>query len=51
MDKDAGQIWASQQVWPDSTISLCLWHILRAIKKRLPNPIELKVLDLSQYIF
>ena len=50
MDKDRGQIWAAQNVWPHSTINLCLWHILRAIKKRLQDPKELKVIDLARYI-
>jgi hypothetical protein len=35
MDKDVGQIKATQNTWPNATISLCLWHILRAIKNRL----------------
>jgi hypothetical protein len=38
MDKDIGQIGAAITVWPNSTINLCLWHILRAIKKRLGDP-------------
>lgn len=50
MDKDRGQIWAAQKVWPQSTINLCLWHILRAIKKRLQDPKQVKVLDLAQYV-
>lgn len=35
MDKDIGQINATKLVWPQTTVSLCLWHVLRAIKKRL----------------
>ena len=47
MDKDAGQIWAAKEVWPDSTINLCLWHVLRAIKKRLRDPKKIREMDLS----
>ena len=48
MDKDVGQIKAAQTVWPKSTVSLCLWHILRALKKRLPRPSSPKRLNLQQ---
>ena len=48
MDKDRGQIWAAQKVWPKATINLCLWHVLRAIKKRISDPKEQKILDLSR---
>lgn len=51
MDKDLGQIWAAREVWPQSTINLCLWHVLRAIKKRISNPKKLKDMDLSVYTY
>ena len=40
MDKDIGQIGAAAAAWPNSTINLCLWHILRAMKQRLRDPRE-----------
>lgn len=48
MDKDIGQINAAKEIWPRSTISLCLWHILRAIKKRLLRPTSGKQLNLER---
>jgi hypothetical protein len=47
MDKDWGQIWAAQEIWPQATVNLCLWHILKAIKRRLSNPKSVKGLDLT----
>ncbi|CAG8627787.1 10583_t:CDS:2, partial [Cetraspora pellucida] len=36
MDKDTGQIIAAQEAWSGKTkIQLCLWHIKRAISKKL----------------
>ena len=40
MDKDIGQIGAAAAAWPNSTINLCLWNILRAMKRRLRDPKE-----------
>jgi len=34
-DKDQTEINALRQVWPEAKHQLCLWHILRAIKRRL----------------
>ena len=42
MDKDRGQIWAARNVWSDATISLCLWHVLKAVKRRLSEPKNVK---------
>jgi len=36
-DKDFAQINAALQVWPSTKIQLCLWHIERAINKRLAD--------------
>jgi hypothetical protein len=36
-DKDFAQITASQNVWPNAKIQLCLWHIKKALKKRLAD--------------
>ena len=48
MDKDIGQIWAAQEVWPQACINICLWHILKAIKRRINDPKELQSLDLTR---
>jgi hypothetical protein len=48
MDKDIGQIRAAQEVWPQACINICLWHILKAIKRRINDPKELKPLDLTR---
>ena len=34
-DKDQSEINALREVWPDAKHQLCLWHILRALKRRL----------------
>ena len=34
-DKDQSEINALQEVWPDAKHQLCLWHVLRALKRRL----------------
>ena len=34
-DKDLSEINALQHVWPEAKHQLCLWHILRAVKRRL----------------
>jgi hypothetical protein len=36
-DKDQTEINALTQVWPTAKHQLCLWHVLRAIKRRLAN--------------
>ena len=50
MDKDIGQIKASQNVWPATTVSLCLWHVLRAIKKRLETVKSPRQVVLVEYV-
>jgi hypothetical protein len=34
-DKDQSEINALRQVWPEAKHQLCLWHVLRALKRRL----------------
>jgi len=34
-DKDQSEINALNRVWPGAKHQLCLWHILRAVKRRL----------------
>jgi len=36
-DKDQSEINALSRVWPTAKHQLCLWHILRALKRRLAN--------------
>ena len=36
-DKDQAEINALNHVWPTSKHQLCLWHVLRALKRRLAN--------------
>ena len=36
-DKDQSEINALGRVWPTAKHQLCLWHILRALKRRLAN--------------
>ena len=36
-DKDQSEINALHRVWPTAKHQLCLWHVLRAIKRRLAN--------------
>jgi len=36
-DKDPSEINALGRVWPTAKHQLCLWHILRAVKRRLAN--------------
>ena len=45
MDKDRGQIWAAREIWPTATISLCLWHVLRAVRRRLLEPKNVLKID------
>jgi hypothetical protein len=48
MDKDVGQIWAARNVWSNACVSLCLWHMLRAIKKRCETIKSPRKLDLEK---
>jgi len=34
-DKDQSEINALKCIWPEAKHQLCLWHILRAVKRRL----------------
>lgn len=36
-DKDQAEINALKAVWPDAKHQLCLWHVLRALKRRLAH--------------
>ena len=36
-DKDQSEINALHHVWPTAKHQLCLWHTLRALKRRLSN--------------
>lgn len=36
-DKDWAQINSAQQVWPNVKIQLCLWHLKKAVNKRLAD--------------
>jgi hypothetical protein len=36
-DKDQTEINALNRVWPTSKHQLCLWHVIRAVKRRLAN--------------
>jgi hypothetical protein len=40
LDHSAGEILAAKRSWPDCTISLCVWHVLQAIKRRLQDADE-----------
>ena len=37
LDHSAGEILAAKTVWPHCTISLCVWHVEQAIKRRLQD--------------
>jgi hypothetical protein len=37
IDKDPSEIWAVQQVWPETTIQLCYWHAKRAVNMKLTS--------------
>ena len=39
-DKDQTEINTLRQVWPRAKHQLCFWHILQAVKRRLPNSRE-----------
>ncbi|CAD6983061.1 unnamed protein product [Tilletia controversa] len=36
-DKEAAEIKAIGQVWPDAKVQLCYWHVRRALRQRLGN--------------
>ena len=47
-DKDQSEINALKHVWPQAKHQLCLWHILRALKRRLSqndNPSSYNALE------
>lgn len=46
IDKDMSEINAIRDVWPDVKIQLCLWHVKRALKKKLSSK---KCPKISQY--
>ncbi|CAG8653296.1 28384_t:CDS:2 [Gigaspora margarita] len=48
-DKDYTQISAAQKIWPNAKIQICLWHIKRALKKRLADNTPPKVITYSSY--
>ncbi|KAG6838636.1 hypothetical protein C0991_010048, partial [Blastosporella zonata] len=37
VDKDMAEISMTQQVWRSAKISLCWWHLRRAVRTRLAN--------------
>lgn len=37
VDKDLAEIAAVRSVWPDTTLQLCLWHAMRAIRAKLKD--------------
>jgi hypothetical protein len=47
-DKDQSEINALKHVWPQAKHQLCLWHLLRALKRRLSqngHPISYNALE------
>jgi hypothetical protein len=40
LDHSAGEILAAKSSWPNCTISLCVWHVDQAIKRRIQNADE-----------
>jgi hypothetical protein len=47
-DKDQSEINALKHVWPQAKHQLCLWHLLRAIKRRLSqngHPVSYNALE------
>lgn len=43
VDKDFSEVSAAQRVWPDAKIALCLWHVKKAVSRKLnsgPNTIR-----------
>ncbi|CAB4409818.1 unnamed protein product [Rhizophagus irregularis] len=46
-DKDFAQISAAQQIWPHVKIQICLWHIKKALKKRLSDNTQPKIITYS----
>lgn len=49
-DKDFAQISAAQYVWPNVKIQICLWHIKKALKRRLADNTLPKSVTYSSYI-
>ena len=35
--KDLAQVNAARQVWPNIKVQLCLWHLKKAVNKRLAD--------------
>src|SRR5688572_30587014 len=48
-DKDFAQITAAQYVWPNVKIQICLWHIKKALKRRLADNTLPKTITYSSY--
>lgn len=48
-DKDFAQITAAQHVWPNVKIQICLWHIKKALKRRLADNTPPKSITYSSY--
>lgn len=46
-DKDRSEIFAIKQVWPETTVQLCYWHVKRAIRSKLKSIAKCKTL--AQY--
>ncbi|CAB4402232.1 unnamed protein product [Rhizophagus irregularis] len=46
-DKDFAQISAAQQIWPHVKIQIYLWHIKKALKKRLSDNTQPKIITYS----
>jgi len=48
-DKDFAQITAAQSIWSNIKIQLCLWHIKKALKKKLADNTPPKTINYSSY--
>ena len=46
-DKDFAQISAAQQIWPHVKVQICLWHIKKALKKRLADNTQPRIITYS----
>ena len=49
-DKDFSQITAAKSIWPNIKVQICLWHIKKALKKRLADNTLPKTITYSSYI-
>ncbi|CAG8707737.1 19544_t:CDS:2 [Racocetra persica] len=49
LDKDYKQISAAQKIWTNAKVQICLWHIKRALKKRLADNTSPKTITYSSY--